>query len=974
MTRRAWWDSLKAFIREITQAFHWEQSRQRRAQEAGLQQAARTAKAAYINAPDDGDALCAWRDANARLQEFHLRRSQQAALHAGVVWHHYGEQPTFYFHHLARQRQDDTTIRDLLVPAAGPQPLPLSSLLANAQAGQLLHDSFSGDSAQGFFRLRSTDAASQDRLLASLGVQLPPCSVSLAEGPRGDGSITEEELFEALRTLPRGKRAGSDGIPYEFYLRFWQELGTDFTAMVNEVFHAPSAPALTPTQLTGLIVLIFKGKGSRAEHGNYRPITLLNTDCKIIAKALALRFGAALSPVIDSTQTAFLPGRWIGDNILCHLEEIDYLQHTQQPGCIVFLDFQKAYDRLDRGWLLRCMEALGFGAGARRWASLMLAGTKASVLLNGFSTPRFNIYSGLPQGSPLSPILYVIAAQPLSSHLRLLHRNGRIRSIALPSGLPAPVCHQHADDTTIHVQSLQDASIALTDGVQVFCAASAARLNVGKSKGLLLGSAAGLVGPDPLTGITFASDDQPICHLGVQLGRDADSCRDRMYNPLLAAIRRRAAHWATHGLTFLGRVYVARQVFASAIYHFATFVSPSPRQLSQIHTLLCAFAARGDSAVEGGAPRLAPKRAVCCLPWASGGVRMADVPIMIQALQAKVIARLLSPERLPWKVFAAHWITTTDRMGVGLSSIFSGSGHHRLSIPARLRSYLTAFLRLQPHRLQPASALSYHQVMREPLFNNRQVLGEGGKPLTGTVWVAVAQAGLRSVQDLRDFGMGFRQHGFPGDLLRQLLSCLPASWQQHVQSPQVSGEWRVSLDGSTVCQILQGAVVQQYDVLPSACLQLCQQTCVDASGPGWRDCLTVCWSVARRQQSPAQPSGASQSGVGACRYLVGAWGDVHLDPTIWGFGKEGVLQYAVAAAADRLKAIRLLADSQVTFVPGHGLRPAIWQDDWGGAAEGLAAVEAGWAGAVEAREAARLFFFFFLRENHHCITCVTRIW
>ena len=123
----------------------------------------------------------------------------------------------------------------------------------------------------------------------------------------------------------------------------------------------------------GRITLLYKGKGlDRALPASYRPITLLNTDYKLAARVLADRLGPLLNHVIDSTQTGFLPQRWIGDNILAHLEIIASYQRTQQPGVLLFLDFEKAFDRLDRPWLERCMAATGCGAGAQRWITFYL--------------------------------------------------------------------------------------------------------------------------------------------------------------------------------------------------------------------------------------------------------------------------------------------------------------------------------------------------------------------------------------------------------------------------------------------------------------------------------------------------------------------------------------------------------------------------------------------------------------------------
>ena len=85
---------------------------------------------------------------------------------------------------------------------------------------------------------------------------------------------------------------------------------------------------------SGRITLLYKGKGAdRTQPRSYRPITLLNCDYKIAAAAIAARLGAPLSSVIDSSQTAFLPKRWIGDNVLAHLETVDYLQATAPAWC-----------------------------------------------------------------------------------------------------------------------------------------------------------------------------------------------------------------------------------------------------------------------------------------------------------------------------------------------------------------------------------------------------------------------------------------------------------------------------------------------------------------------------------------------------------------------------------------------------------------------------------------------------------------
>ena len=305
----------------------------------------------------------------------------------------------------ARERREQTVIAQLGT-AGQPGHITLDTYASTQQAGQALEGYFSASSAEGLFAPPDTSPQAQQQLLMALDLHLTPQQRQQGEGTAGDGSISLEELTQTLQGMPRGKSPGFDGLPYEFYQRCWDQLGPELTAVLSEALQ-PGAASLPADMTEGRVTLLYKGKGAdRAQPASYRPITLLNTDYKLAARVIASRLGPLLNHVVDSTQTGFLPQRWIGDNILAHLETIDFHQHSQQPGVLLFLDFEKAFDRLDRPWMERCMAAVGFGAGAQRWVSLLHAGTTARVAFNGWHTARFPVQSGVFQGSPLSPLLF----------------------------------------------------------------------------------------------------------------------------------------------------------------------------------------------------------------------------------------------------------------------------------------------------------------------------------------------------------------------------------------------------------------------------------------------------------------------------------------------------------------------------------------------------------------------------------------
>ena len=402
LSRGQRWVHLKRSIRLFASSRVLTAAKMRRQALTALEADSRAAQRRYEAQPTDAAALLQWRQAHHTLQQLNAGVAQAAALQAGVVWQHYGEQSTFWFYHLARERREQTVIAQLGT-AGQPGHITLDTYASTQQAGQALEGYFSASSPQGLFAPPETSPQAQQELLMALDMHLTPQQRQQGEGTAGDGSISleeltqtlQEELTQTLQGLPRGKSPGFDGLPYEFYQHFWDQLGPELTAVLSEAFQAGAA-SLPADMTEGRVTLLCKGKGAdRAQPASYRPITLLNTDYKLAARVIASRLGPLLNHVVDSTQTGFLPQRWIGDNILAHLETIDFHQHSQQPGVLLFLDFEKAFDRLDRPWMERCMAAVGFGAGAQRWVSLLHVGTTARVAFNGWHTARFPVQSGV---------------------------------------------------------------------------------------------------------------------------------------------------------------------------------------------------------------------------------------------------------------------------------------------------------------------------------------------------------------------------------------------------------------------------------------------------------------------------------------------------------------------------------------------------------------------------------------------------
>jgi hypothetical protein len=230
----------------------------------------------------------------------------------------------------------------------------------------------------------------------------------------------------------------------------------------------------------GVVIGIFKA-GDTTLAANYRPITLLNTDYRLLARVLATRLQQVLGQAISPTQTAFIKKRRIGHNIIT----VQLLLHALPADSTVvaaLLDFAKAYDTLDRPFLVELMHAMGVDLAYCRWVKTLLTNTRACACMNGFVSGMRMFYAGVRQGCPLSPLLYLFVGEALLQYLQSKGIHITIHGIQLSAT-------QFADDTQVYLESPAQVAQFLTH-MQVMAAASGQKLNLHKSKLLLLGAAA----------------------------------------------------------------------------------------------------------------------------------------------------------------------------------------------------------------------------------------------------------------------------------------------------------------------------------------------------------------------------------------------------------------------------------------------------------------------------------------------------
>ena len=151
---------------------------------------------------------------------------------------------------------------------------------------------------------------------------------------------------------------GNDGLPVEFYQSFWYLIKVDFTNLVNYIFFEKKE--IAKTMKTAIISVMPKTTGEEKITTKWRPISLLCINCKIITKTITTRLLPTLNEIISSEQSAAVPGRLTYDNLFTIRDLINYSNKKHIPTYILSFDQEKAFDKVDRNYMFRCMERMNY--------------------------------------------------------------------------------------------------------------------------------------------------------------------------------------------------------------------------------------------------------------------------------------------------------------------------------------------------------------------------------------------------------------------------------------------------------------------------------------------------------------------------------------------------------------------------------------------------------------------------------------
>jgi hypothetical protein len=234
--------------------------------------------------------------------------------------------------------------------------------------------------------------------------------------------FSSKEISRALFQISSSKGPGLDGMIALFFQKYWHIVGVDVTLAILDFLN--SGRMLGSINFTN-IALIPKVKNLECM-AKFRLISLCNVLYKIVSKVLVNRMKPILLRVISDSQSAFVLGRLITDNVIMTFEVLHYFKNLRTGNnvqMVAKLDMSKAYDRVKWNYFQDILLKLGFH---RRWVELIMACVNMatySVMVNGEAHGYIKPSRGLRQRDPLSPYLFLICAEGLSSLIRKAERD-----------------------------------------------------------------------------------------------------------------------------------------------------------------------------------------------------------------------------------------------------------------------------------------------------------------------------------------------------------------------------------------------------------------------------------------------------------------------------------------------------------------------------------------------------------------------
>jgi hypothetical protein len=464
-----------------------------------------------------------------------------------------------------------------------------------------------------------------------------------AQKARMGNAIDTEEIATAIKNMPADKAPGPDGLTgklFKLHPNEWAEV-------LVHVFEEISKTGKGPRCFVDATIILLRKKATPVEGTDprdWRPISLTNFIYKIFAKVWATRLGTTLAELIGKHQTGFVPGRDIRDNILLIQAIIEDAMEENTNTALLFVDWEKAFDRLSHQAMHKVLKELEFPDCFKNAILAIYRKCRARVNINDNLTAPFQIRSGVKQGCPLSPLLFILVNEIL--HCSILN-DPEIKGYKINKETHVPNSG-YADDTVAIVTNEKEAERVMKH-IKKFCQATAAKINIQKSSVMLTGrwNKRNYV-PKAFENVERIDVHKGERYLGLRVGHKLD--RTAEWNRIINGIRWSLKKWGHEKLSLMAKATIVNSLALSKLWFIASII-PIPNEVNNTVTELVRNFTKGKNR------RNILPIATLMRPKSLGGIGIHSPQVKSMGLLTKWISRYKNlKDDGPWKNLLQKYI------------------------------------------------------------------------------------------------------------------------------------------------------------------------------------------------------------------------------------------------------------------------------------------------------------------------------
>ena len=464
-----------------------------------------------------------------------------------------------------------------------------------------------------------------------------------------EGLVSVEECEKMLKTFQNNKTPGNDGLSKEFLAFFWEEVKLILVESFNCSFHAGE---LSTSQKQAIITLIDKKGKDRLQIKNWRPLSLLNVDYKIVSKVVANRMQNVLPKLIHYNQSGFIKDRFIGDTIRTILDIIDYTDKYNKQGLLMMIDFEKAYDSVEWPFLFKVLEQCNFGPTFIKWIKTLYTGIESCVSNGGNSSSYFKVTKGMRQGDPLSSYLFVLVVEMLAIAIR---NNTKIHGLEIANHNIKIL--QYADDTTAVLSDLQSAT-EFIEMLNRFKIISGLNINIEKTEAIWLGAFKNR--KDSPLGIKWSKE--PVKILGIYICNDQEEAIEWNFKKRLKQVQTTLSRWKCRDLSLTGKVLIIKCYAVSQFLYIAHLLPFPKHRIKEFEREIYAFLWNGKTHKV--------KMNTVIQDYCKGGQTMPDLHSIIISQKLKWVKMYLNNHICSW-VYTMRALIEVENLSLLLQSNFN---------------------------------------------------------------------------------------------------------------------------------------------------------------------------------------------------------------------------------------------------------------------------------------------------------------